>query len=195
MSARRNLRVEVPPIKLTAEYENAAGWTRRTTFFPMPTTSNSRLSSNSSPHPLMRQVSSPSLGSRHPVARDLLKFALSDQAQSTIVEVGFIDQSVDLQADIEQRQFLDTVEISGPFLPGKDIPAAGRAGLTSTLASARRSSCASTAAAPISTRAPSRTWRASPATSARPLPRLARCPRQALPDRRLRGQRRQLGQQ
>ncbi len=61
-----------------------------------------------------------------PTARDILDFALSDEAQPTVQDAEFVDQAVDFQDDDAQRRWAET-ETGNPSrnLPaGKAVPGA-----------------------------------------------------------------------
>lgn len=60
------------------------------------------------------------------VARDLLQFVLSDDAQSTIAEAGFVDQAIDFQDTGDQKSWSDNlIQNPGAGLPeGSPVPQA-----------------------------------------------------------------------
>jgi phosphate transport system substrate-binding protein len=55
----------------------------------------------------------------------LVEYALSDGAQQTVVEAGFIDQSVERQTAEAQQRFTSTLETRAAYAlgSGKDVPA------------------------------------------------------------------------
>lgn len=64
----------------------------------------SKFAIKSEEYPLARRLYLYTLGEpSEPVVRDLLNFTLSDEAQHTVVDNGFIDQSVEFQAPDEQN--------------------------------------------------------------------------------------------
>jgi phosphate transport system substrate-binding protein len=92
-------------------------------------------------YPLARRLFLYTLGEpRNAVARDLLRFSLSDDAQSIIKQAGFVEQSVELQPDAQFQSWLQSIAASpDAFLPkGKELPAGAKAALASTAANARR---------------------------------------------------------
>jgi phosphate transport system substrate-binding protein len=96
-------------------------------------------------YPLARRLFLYTAGEpRHPLARDLLRYALSDDAQATIKQAGFVEQSVELQSAANQQAWLQALTTSpDAFLPkGKDLPSSGKATLASTAAKTRRTTLA-----------------------------------------------------
>jgi phosphate transport system substrate-binding protein len=77
-------------------------------------------------YPLMRRLYLYTTGvSKDPVARDLVDFALSDQAQSTVQDAGFVDQKPELEDPADQREMVQDV-VNNPTRGldrGKDVPA------------------------------------------------------------------------
>lgn len=93
-------------------------------------------------YPLARRLYLYSNGvPNNPIARDLLQFALADEAQKTITDAGFIDQAVEFQDQAEQRQWTqEYVSQPARALPSdKTVPANAVRTLESTLSSTRRS--------------------------------------------------------
>src|SRR5262249_31471959 len=71
-------------------------------------------------YPLARRLYLYTIGTpNEPSARDLLKFALSDEAQPTIEDAEFIDQRVVLQDEQEQRNW----SVSVSATPDQGLPA------------------------------------------------------------------------
>jgi len=68
-----------------------------------------------------------------PMANSLLQFALSDAAQPTVTESGFIDQAITLQEPFEQADWLREVQQT----TGSDLGAAGKRDLDWLLSNAR----------------------------------------------------------
>lgn len=94
-------------------------------------------------YPLARRLYLYSLGQpRQALARDLLAYTLSDDAQPTIQEAGFVDQSVELQAAEDQQRWRQGfAQEALAFLPaGKELPAAARTSLATALDTSRRTS-------------------------------------------------------
>lgn len=76
------------------------------------------------------------------VARDLLQFSLSDEAQPTIQDAEFIDQGVVFQDELDQRRWGQSL-LDDPrrgLLPGKDVPQNSVSGFTTLLRAYRRTS-------------------------------------------------------
>jgi phosphate transport system substrate-binding protein len=86
--------------------------------------SPSRFTVKTETYPLARRLYLYTIGTpTDPTARDLLQFVLSDDAQQTVQEAEFVEQTVDFQDPEEQRQA--TVDIlTNPTrgLQDKDIP-------------------------------------------------------------------------
>lgn len=84
----------------------------------------SRYTIKSEQYPLARRLYLYSIGApSEPTARDILQFALSDSAQPTVTESGFIDQSVEFEDGQEQRGWVQTIA-SNPStgLGDKEVP-------------------------------------------------------------------------
>lgn len=93
-------------------------------------------------YPLARRLYLYSLGTPdHPVARALLQFAMSDEAQKTIVDAGFIDQAVEFEDASEQRRWVQGIASnpSGSLPAGKDVASGSLRLFETTLGTARRS--------------------------------------------------------
>lgn len=74
-------------------------------------------------------------------AQDILSFALSDDAQPTVTEAGFVEQTLEIQSDGEQQAWLQAVTTGSGFLPpDKPVPPEARAQLQRLAATARRTS-------------------------------------------------------
>jgi phosphate transport system substrate-binding protein len=75
-------------------------------------------------YPLARRLYLYTIGTpNEPVARSLLQFALSDDAQPTVVEAEFVDQAVEFQDNPGQRQWREAL-MSNPSLgltPDKQV--------------------------------------------------------------------------
>lgn len=93
-------------------------------------------------YPLARRLYLYSIGTpNHQVARALLQFALSDEAQKTIGDAGFIDQAIEFQESSDQRRWVQGAA-SNPtsaLPPGKDVAGTGIRLFETTLGAARRS--------------------------------------------------------
>jgi phosphate transport system substrate-binding protein len=92
-------------------------------------------------YPLARRLYLYTLGQpKHPMAKDILQFALSSEAQATVREAGFVDQSFELQSEAEQKLWQDSLNANpSGFLPaGKEIPKAAKANFTKALSVSRR---------------------------------------------------------
>ena len=79
-------------------------------------------------YPLARRLYLYTIGTpSDPVARDLLQFALSDDAQLIVQEAEFVDQGIVYQEDADQRKWLQDI-INDPekgLLPNKQVPRDG----------------------------------------------------------------------
>ena len=76
-------------------------------------------------YPLARRLYLYTLGTPNDrIVRNLTTFALSDEAQKTVVEAGFIDQTVENQTQEAQHRFVHTIETQQAYaLPAaKDVP-------------------------------------------------------------------------
>jgi phosphate transport system substrate-binding protein len=76
-------------------------------------------------YPLARRLYLYTLGApNNRTVKKLLDYALSDEAQKTVVEAGFIDQTVENQTQEAQHRFVRTIETQQAYaLPaGKDVP-------------------------------------------------------------------------
>jgi phosphate transport system substrate-binding protein len=78
------------------------------------------------------------------VARDLLQFVLSDDAQSTIAEAGFVDQAIDFQDSADQKSWSDNlVQNPGAGLPeGSPVPQQMVEAFSGVIGNVRRASIA-----------------------------------------------------
>jgi phosphate transport system substrate-binding protein len=103
----------------------------------------SKFSIKTEEYPLSRRLFLYTIGAPvDPVARDLLHFALSDDAQPTIEEAEFVEQSVVFQNESEQRQWASAFA-SDPrrgLPPGKVVPADAITDFTKLTDATRRSS-------------------------------------------------------
>jgi phosphate transport system substrate-binding protein len=93
-------------------------------------------------YPLARRLYLYSIGTpNHQIGRALLQFALSDEAQKTIIEAGFIDQAVEFEDAGEQSRRVRAIASNpGNALPtGKDVAKSGVRLFETTLGTARRS--------------------------------------------------------
>lgn len=107
------------------------------------TTAASRFTVKSESYPLARRLYLYSFGRpKHRAAQDLLEFVMSDEAQPTIQEAGFVEQSVEIQAAADQQAWADGLaSAAGAYLPaGKELPQPARATLARTIAGAQRTS-------------------------------------------------------
>lgn len=94
-------------------------------------------------YPLARRLYLYTLGApAEPVARNLLQYALSDEAQKTVVDAGFIDQAIEFEDENEQKRWADVLsERPQTALPeGKEIPASSVRAFAATMREVRRSS-------------------------------------------------------
>jgi phosphate transport system substrate-binding protein len=93
-------------------------------------------------YPLARRLYLYSIGTpSESVANDILQFALSDEAQATVKEAEFIDQSVDFQDRDGQKHWNDVLAAK-PNLgltSDKEVPARAARAFASTLHNVRRS--------------------------------------------------------
>ena len=93
-------------------------------------------------YPLARRLYLYTVGTpSHPEARSLLQFTLSDEAQRTIADAGFIDQAVEFQDPTDQLRWVRGIAANpGAALPlGKDVAASGVRQFETTLGTGRRS--------------------------------------------------------
>ena len=107
------------------------------------TSAPSRFAIKSEEYPLARRLYLYTIGTpSEPVANDLLKFALSEDAQSIATDAGFYDLSVEFQDDADQRRWAqDIVENPGEALPpNKEIPSAAVRYFQKAMDNLRRSS-------------------------------------------------------
>ncbi|MGP0061560.1 MAG: substrate-binding domain-containing protein [Beijerinckiaceae bacterium] len=80
----------------------------------------SKFAVKSEEYPLARRLYLYTIGApADPIARDLLDFALSDDAQPTVQEAEFIDQAVDFQDDDAQRRWAQDLTSD----PSRTLPA------------------------------------------------------------------------
>jgi phosphate transport system substrate-binding protein len=90
------------------------------------TTSPSPFTVKSESYPLMRRLYLYTTGKLNdPVARDLVDFALSDKAQSTVQDAGFVDQAPEFEDPADQREMVQDV-VNHPTRGldrGKEVPA------------------------------------------------------------------------
>ena len=94
-------------------------------------------------YPLARRLYLYSLGQpKHAMAKDFLEFALSREAQPTVREAGFVDQTADLQSETDQKLWQDSLMThpTGFLPPGKWIPTAAKANFIRKLSTSRRTS-------------------------------------------------------
>jgi phosphate transport system substrate-binding protein len=94
-------------------------------------------------YPLTRRLYLYTLGTpAEPVARELLDFALSEHAQATIADAGFVEQSIEIEDAREQAQYVDQL-VAKPDAPiGKPVPADAVGSYARLLGQLRRSSVA-----------------------------------------------------
>jgi len=87
--------------------------------------SPSRFTVKTETYPLARRLYLYTIGEpSDPTARDLLQFALSDDAQPIVQEAEFVEQTIDFQNDEDQRRTTQDI-VSNPtqgLLPDKDVP-------------------------------------------------------------------------
>jgi phosphate transport system substrate-binding protein len=75
-------------------------------------------------YPLARRLYLYTLGApTQPIARELLGFALSEQAQFTIAEAGYIDQAIEIEDASEQAHSIDDLVAKPDAALGKPVPA------------------------------------------------------------------------
>lgn len=75
------------------------------------------------------------------IARDLMQFVLSDDAQATMTEAGFVDQSIEIEDAAEQKQWIEglVAKPDGP-MQGKTIPGDAASAFARQLGPLRRTS-------------------------------------------------------
>ncbi len=105
--------------------------------------SATRFAIKSEQYPLARRLYLYTIGApSDPTARDLLSFVLSDAAQPTISEGGFIDQSIEFQDRGEQNAWVDKIT-SDPMTgldPNAQVPRNSVRAFTNVLGAAQRAS-------------------------------------------------------
>jgi phosphate transport system substrate-binding protein len=105
--------------------------------------SPSRYTVKTETYPLARRLFLYTIGApADPGARDLLQFALSDEAQPTVQEAEFVEQTVDFQDDGDQRTWVQDIA-SNPnrgLLPDKDVPREMLRNFETLLGAVRRTS-------------------------------------------------------
>lgn len=102
----------------------------------------SRFTVKTEQYPLTRRLFLYTAGTpSEPAARDILQFALSDEAQPVIGEAGFVDQAVEFQDDADQQAWLRSLAADPTAgLEGKEVPREGLAGAARALSGLRRTS-------------------------------------------------------
>jgi phosphate transport system substrate-binding protein len=105
--------------------------------------SPSRFTVKTEIYPLARRLYLYTIGvPADPIARDLLQFALSDEAQPIVQETEFVDQTIDLQDDGDQQRTIQDI-VSNPsrgLLPDKDVPRDALRSFEALLATVHRTS-------------------------------------------------------
>jgi phosphate transport system substrate-binding protein len=105
--------------------------------------SPSRFTVKTETYPLARRLFLYTIGvPDDPTARDLLQFALSDEAQATVQEAEFVEQTIEFQDDMDQRQSTQDI-VNNPnqgLLPDKDVPREALRGFEALLGAVRRTS-------------------------------------------------------
>lgn len=92
-------------------------------------------------YPLARRLYLYTLGApSEPIARELLDFALSEEAQATIADAGFVEQSIEIEDAREQAQYVETL-VAKPDAPiGKPVPSEAVGNYARLLTQLRRTS-------------------------------------------------------
>jgi phosphate transport system substrate-binding protein len=107
------------------------------------TSSPSRFTVKTETYPLTRRLFLYTIGvPNDPVARDLVDFALSDQAQSTVQDAEFVEQTPDFQEDADQRDMVQGI-LNDPgrgLGADKEIPHEILRGYESIMGNVRRTS-------------------------------------------------------
>jgi phosphate transport system substrate-binding protein len=105
--------------------------------------SPSRFTVKTESYPLTRRLYLYTIGTPgDPIARDLVDFALSDQAQSTVHEADFVDQTPDFQDDASQSSMVRDI-LSNPkrgLGSDSDIPPETLRGYEAIMGTVRRTS-------------------------------------------------------
>jgi phosphate transport system substrate-binding protein len=92
-------------------------------------------------YPLVRRLYLYTLGApAQPIARELLGFALSEPAQFTIADAGYIDQTIEIENAGEQMRFVDASVGKPDAAPDKSIPADVAANFSRLLGQLHRTS-------------------------------------------------------
>jgi phosphate transport system substrate-binding protein len=105
----------------------------------------SKFSVKTEDYPLARRLYLYTIGApADPVAKDFLRYALSDEAQPTIDEAEFVDQSVMFEDETEQNQWASAFggDPKRGLPPGKVAPANAIAEFAKLTGATRRSSVA-----------------------------------------------------
>jgi phosphate transport system substrate-binding protein len=107
------------------------------------TSSPSRFTVKTETYPLTRRLYLYTVGvPNDPVARDIVDYALSDQAQATVQEAEFVEQTPDFQDDADQRDMVQGI-LSDPTRglgADKEIPREILRGFESIMSNVRRTS-------------------------------------------------------
>jgi phosphate transport system substrate-binding protein len=107
------------------------------------TSSPSRFTVKTETYPLTRRLYLYTVGAPNdPVARDLVDYALSDQAQSTVQDAEFVEQTPDFQDDADQRAMVQGIlnEPTRGLGEDKAIPREILRGYDSIMGNVRRTS-------------------------------------------------------
>lgn len=100
-----------------------------------------RYSIKTEEYPLARRLYLDTLGMpAEPVARELLDFALSEPAQATIADAGFVEQSIEIEDAAEQTRYVENLIAKPATGIGKSVPAEAPGNFSRMLAQLRRTS-------------------------------------------------------
>ena len=105
--------------------------------------SPSRFTVKTESYPLTRRLYLYTIGTPNDaVARDLVDFALSDQAQATVQEAEFVEQTPDFQDDADQRNQVQGIlsDSTRGLGPDKEVPREILRGFESIMGNVRRTS-------------------------------------------------------
>ena len=83
-----------------------------------------RYSIKTEEYPLTRRLYLYTIGAPgEPIARELLDFALSERAQATIADAGFVEQSIEIEDAREQAHYVENLVARPDTATGKPVPA------------------------------------------------------------------------
>jgi phosphate transport system substrate-binding protein len=100
-----------------------------------------RYSIKTEEYPLARRLYLYTLGMpAEPIARELLDFALSETAQATVTDAGFVEQSIEIEDAAEQARYVENLIAKPAAGIGKSVPVEAPGNFSRLLAQLRRTS-------------------------------------------------------